>query len=154
MMEIQSFIEFYDQRGRAFFATLQFTFSWGLLYGVLLFEQKLSRLSGIFGNCQDQSKANAENIRRLSDFQNSLTDYVTKIITHTEEKFFLVENELAALHAIQSEMAATQDKNCVIIQEQLAVYEQNFHILRDADQLYLLTSNLTLILIPFLLYFQ
>ena len=43
MMEIQSLIEFYDQRGRAFFATLQFTFSWGILYDLLLFEQKLSR---------------------------------------------------------------------------------------------------------------
>ena len=32
-------------------------------------------------------------------------------------------------------MAATQDKNWVIIQGQLAVYEQNFHILRDCDQL-------------------
>ena len=49
--------------------------------------------------------------------------------------FFLVENELAALNAIQSEMAATQDKNWVIIQEQLAVYELNFLILRDCDQL-------------------
>ena len=43
MMEIQPLIEFYDQRGRAFFATLQFTFSRGLLYNLLLFEQKLSR---------------------------------------------------------------------------------------------------------------
>ena len=67
-------------------------------------------LRGIFGNCQDQSKANAEIIRRLADFQNSLTDYVTEFITNTDEKFFLVENELAALNAIQSEMAATQDK--------------------------------------------
>ena len=32
-------------------------------------------------------------------------------------------------------MAATQDQNWAIIQEQLAVYEQNFHILRDCDQL-------------------
>ena len=92
-------------------------------------------LRGIFGNCQDQSKANAEIIRRLADFQNSLTDYVTEFITNTDEKFFLVENELAALNAIQSEMAATQDKNWVIIQEQLAVYEQNFHVLRNCDQL-------------------
>ena len=89
-------------------------------------------LRGIFGNCQDESKANAENIRRLADFQNSLTDYVTELITNSDEKFFLVENELAAL---QSEMAATQDKNWVIIQEQLAVCEQNFHVLRDCDQL-------------------
>ena len=92
-------------------------------------------LRGIFGNCQDQSKANAENFRRLSDFQNSLTGYVTVSITNSDEKFFLVENELAALNAIQSEMAATQDKSWVIIQEQLAVYEQNFHILRVCDQL-------------------
>ena len=90
---------------------------------------------GIFGNCQDQSKANAENIRRLADFQNALTEYVTEFMTHTDEKFFLVQNELAALNAIQSEMAATQDKNWAIVQEQLAVYEQNFHILRDCDEL-------------------
>ena len=32
-------------------------------------------------------------------------------------------------------MAATQDKNWVIIREQLAVYEQNFLTLRDCDQL-------------------
>ena len=32
-------------------------------------------------------------------------------------------------------MAATQDKNWVIIQEQLAFNEQNFHILRDCYQL-------------------
>ena len=50
-------------------------------------------------------------------------------------KFFFVEIELAALNAIQSEMAATQDKNWVIIQEQMAVYEQNYHNLRDCDQL-------------------
>ena len=67
--------------------------------------------------------------------QNSLTAYITEVITNTDEKFFLVENQLVALNAIQSEMAATQDKNWVIIQEQLAVYEQNFHILRDGGQL-------------------
>ena len=32
-------------------------------------------------------------------------------------------------------MAATQDKNWVIIQEQLAFNEQNFHIFRDCYQL-------------------
>ena len=92
-------------------------------------------LRGIFGNCRDQPKANAENIHCLADFQNSVPDYLTEFITNTDEKFLLVENELAALNAIQSEMAATQDKNWVIIQEQLAVFEQNMHILRDCDQL-------------------
>ena len=75
-------------------------------------------LRGIFGNCQDQSKANAENIR-LSGFQNILTDYVTEFTTHTDEKLFLVENELAALNTIHSEMATTQDENWAIIQHQL-----------------------------------
>ena len=36
-------IEFYDQRGCASFATLQFTYSWSLLQCLLLFEQKVSR---------------------------------------------------------------------------------------------------------------
>ena len=92
-------------------------------------------LRGFFGNCQDQSKANAENVRRVADFQNSFTEYVTQFIKNTDEKFFLVENELAALNAIQSEMAVTQDKTWVIIQEQLAIYEQNFHILRNCDKI-------------------
>ena len=88
-----------------------------------------------FGNCPDQSKANAEHVRRLADFQDSRTDYVTEFMTDMDEKFFLVENESAVLNAIQSEMTATQDKTWVIIQEQLGIYEQNFHILRDCDKL-------------------
>ena len=39
-------------------------------------------------------------------------------------------------------MAATQDKNWVFIQEQLAVYEQNLHILRDCDQLLFANQHL------------
>ena len=92
-------------------------------------------LRGLVGNCQDQGKANAEYVRRLVDFQNSLTDNVTEFMTNMDECFSLVENELAALNAIQSEMAATQDKNWVIIPEQSAIYEQNFHVLRDCYQL-------------------
>ena len=63
-------------------------------------------------------------------------------MTNTDEKFFLVENELAGLNAIQSEMAATQDKNWVIIQEQLAVYGLNFHISRDCDQLLFVANRI------------
>ena len=99
----------------------------GLLVGGLAVDSSDScGLRGIFGDCQDHSKAIAENIRRLSDFQNSFTDYVTDFNTNTDEKFFLVEKELAALNAIQSEMAATQDQNWANIQEQLAVYEEIF----------------------------
>ena len=46
-------------------------------------------LRGIFANCRDQSKANAENVGRLAAFQNSLTDYVTEFMTNTDENFSL-----------------------------------------------------------------
>ena len=91
-------------------------------------------LRGIFGNCQDLSKANAEIVRRLTDFQISPIDYSTEFMTNADGKFFLVENELVGLNTLQSEIAATQNKNWVIFQEQLSFYEQNFHILRDCDQ--------------------
>ena len=93
-------------------------------------------LCGIFGICRNQSRANAEIVRRLAVFQTSLTNYVTEFITSTDEKLPLVENEVAALNAIQSEMAATQDKNRVINQEQLASCDQSFNFLIDCDQLF------------------
>ena len=54
---------------------------------------------------------------------SQFSDYVTEFIINSDEKFFLVEIELAALNAIQPEIAAIQDKNRVIIQEQLTIYE-------------------------------
>ena len=90
-----------------------------------------------FGKCQDQSQANAENVRCLTDFHNFPTEHVTEFMRNTDEKLFLAESELTALNDIHSEMAAIQDKKWVIIQKQLAVYEQLFFelILRDSDQL-------------------
>ena len=45
-----------------------------------------------FRKCQDQPKADAENVRRLEYFQNPLTDYVTDFIINNDEKFCYVEN--------------------------------------------------------------
>ena len=92
-------------------------------------------IRGIFGGCHDQAQANAANIRRLSDYQDILTQFVTEFHMNTEEKFYLVKNELAALNAIQAEMSATQNRNWEIIQEQFDVFEHNFHILRDCNQM-------------------
>ena len=47
---------------------------------------------------------------------------------------FIVANELADLNSIQSEMASIQNKNKVINQEQLAIYEQIFHNSPDCDR--------------------
>ena len=93
--------------------------------GLVVGDSKSCCLRGIFGNFQDQSKANTENVHRLADSRNSFTDYVTEFMTNTDEKFFLVEKELAALNSFQSEIASTQGRNWVTIQEQSAVYEQN-----------------------------
>ena len=92
-------------------------------------------LQGIFGGCHDQAQANAANIRSLSDYQDVLTQFVTEFQLNTDEKFFLVKNELAALNAIQAEMSETQNRNWAIIQEQFDVFQNNFHILRDCNQL-------------------
>ena len=94
-------------------------------------------LRGIFGfgGSHDQAKANAANIQSFSDYQDSLTQFVTELHMNTEEKFFLVKNELAALNAIQAEMSAAQNRNWVIIQEHFDVFEHNFHIFRDCNQM-------------------
>ena len=103
--------------------------------GVAMGNSDSCGLRGIFGGYHDQTKANAENIRTISEFQDVLTDFVTELSTNTDEKVFLVENELAALQAIQAEMSRTQNTNWAIIQEQFDIYADNFHILRDCDQL-------------------
>ena len=70
---------------------------------------------GFFGNCRDHPETNDGNLRRVADLQKSFTDYVTKVMTNTDENLNFVETVLAALNAIQAEMAATQVKNMVII---------------------------------------
>ena len=55
---------------------------------------------GIFGGYHDEAKANAANIRRISDFQDVLTEFFTEFSPDTDGKFFLVKKELAALNAI------------------------------------------------------
>ena len=86
-------------------------------------------LRGIFGNFQDQSKADAENIHRWAGFQDPLTTYATKFTTYSNEKFYLVENELAGSNTSQAGISETRDKNWANIEEQLVFYEKIFHSL-------------------------
>ena len=72
---------------------------------------------GSFGGCQDEAKAIAENIWRLSEFQEVLTQLGTDFFTETDQKFFQGKNEMAALNAIQAEVAMTQSRKGIIIQE-------------------------------------
>ena len=103
--------------------------------GVLMGNGGGCGLSGIFGSCQDRAKENAANIDRLYSFTSSLTDYVMQIKTATDEKFFLVGNELKEIRETQNQMIETQNKNWAIIEEQFKVFEGNFHILRDCTQM-------------------
>ena len=47
--------------------------------GVAMGSSDSCGLRGIFGVCQDEAKANAENIRRLSEFQDVLTKFCNGI---------------------------------------------------------------------------
>ena len=61
---------------------------------------------GYFGGCHDEAQANAANIRRLSDYEDLLTKFETEFSTNTDDNFFLVKNELAALNAFQAKMVS------------------------------------------------
>ena len=101
-------------------------------------------LRGIFGGCLDDAQANAANVRRLSDYQDILTQFVTEFSTNTDGNFFLVQKELAALNAIQAEMASNQNRNWAFMQRQFNMLEQVFRILGDCNQVLLSNQHLNL----------
>ena len=92
---------------------------------------------GIFGSCHDKSKRNAENIQRLADFTEALTEVVFKLRNEVNDKFFMVTSELAATESVQKEILEVQNSNWQIIEEHFKVFQDNFHVLRDSDQLLL-----------------
>ena len=92
-------------------------------------------VTGIFGSCQDQAKANANNIEQLTMYTEAITQYVTQIKEETNDKFFMVSNELAEIREIQRQMSETQNKNWAVVEEQFDILEYNIHILRDCDQM-------------------
>ena len=92
-------------------------------------------VTGIFGSCQDQAKANAHNIEQLTIFTEAITEYVTHIKEETNDKFFMVSNELAEIREIQKQMSETQNKNWAVVEEQFDILETNVHILRNCDQM-------------------
>ena len=84
--------------------------------GVAVRDSDSCGLQGIFRGCHDKVQAVAANIRRLSEYQDVLTQFVTEFSTKSNEKF-VVKNELAALNAFLAEMASTQTGNWTIIRE-------------------------------------
>ena len=92
-------------------------------------------LRGIFGSCHDRAKQNANNIEKLAEFTESLTQDVFKLRNEVNDKFSMVTTELEALKSVQKEMIEVQNRNWRIIEEHFEVFQHNIHVLRDCDQL-------------------
>ena len=92
-------------------------------------------VSGIFGGCQDYGRENAENIDRISEFISVLTDHVLQFKKESNNKFYMISDELKEITKIQMEMAENQNKNWKVVEEQFEIFEKNIHILRDCEQL-------------------
>ena len=92
-------------------------------------------ITGFFGSCHDHAKTNAENIEKLADFTEALTEDVFKLRTEVNEKFFMVTSELAAIKSVQKVMIEVQNRNWQIIEEHFEMFRENIHVPRDCDQL-------------------
>ena len=68
-------------------------------------------------------------------YREAITQYVSQIKEETNDKFFMVSNELAEIREIQTQMSKTQNKNWAVVEEQFDILEYNIHILRDCDQM-------------------
>ena len=102
-------------------------------YGIGVFGPGIAMSSGgcdgiteIFGSCQRTSE-NAENIDRLDNSFNSLNDYVLEIGTQTDEKFFLVADELAKVYKDQNETQENRNRNWKRVEEQFAIVDHNLN---------------------------
>ena len=83
-------------------------------------------ITGIFGSCLRTSQ-NAENNNRLSNCFNSLNDYIMEISAQSDEKFFLVADELAKVYKVRKEMQDNQNKNRKLVEEQFAIVDHNLN---------------------------
>ena len=68
-------------------------------------------IQGIFDSCHDKSKRNAENIQKLVDFTEALTEDVFELRNEVIDKFFMVTSELAAIKSVQKKMLEVQNRN-------------------------------------------
>ena len=82
----------------------------GIFGGGILLGNSDCGITGIFGNCQESGRKNAENIDRLNRFTSILTDYVVEFEENTNEKFFMVSNELSEIRKAQKEIRKSGEK--------------------------------------------
>ena len=107
----------------------------GLFGGGVLLGGGDCGLTGLFGLCQQHGRENAANIDRLNQYASVLTDYVLEVESASNEKFFLITNELEEIQKTQTEMQNNQNQNWKIVEKQFEIFEENIHILRDCNEL-------------------
>ena len=95
--------------------------------GLVIGSQGDCGLLGIFGTCQENAKINAENILRIADYSEQIADYVQKLKSQTNEKLYLVSDELKDIRKIQQDMAKLQNKNWQVVMKQFKIFETNMH---------------------------
>ena len=84
----------------------------------------------------------AEKIDRLANSFNSLNDYVKEIGAQTDEKFFLVADELAKVYKVQNEMQENQNRNWKLVEEQFAIVDHNLNALATCMEIQLSQQQL------------
>ena len=94
-----------------------------------------SSILGIFGTCQSTGRPNAKNIEKLTEHASNLTEYVLEIEQASNDKFFLISNEIAEIAKIQKVMQENQNKNWQVVQQQFEIFQNNFHVLRNCTQM-------------------
>ena len=104
-------------------------------------------LRGIFGSCHDRAKQNAQNIEKLAEFTESLTQDVFKLRNGVNDKFFMVTTELEALNSVQKEMLEFRNRNWRIIEEHFEVFQHKIHVLRTVTNFCSQDSKLISIMI-------
>ena len=87
---------------------------------------RCSGIAGIFSSCQRTSQ-NAENIDRLANSFINLKDYVMENGAETDEKFFLIADELTKVFKVQNEMRENQNRNWKLVEEQFAIVDHNLN---------------------------
>ena len=88
--------------------------------------------SGIFGN--SQSAQNADDINRLFDLAASISANVQQVNEQSNEKFYIVSEELKTLQEIQDQMRDIQNANWKVISDQLEAFRSDVHLMRNCDQ--------------------
>ena len=91
-------------------------------------------LSGILGGCRKISEENKAAISATVSHINAMNLQWSRVQVATDEKFFVLGEELMKLREVQQNIMEAQNENFETLQGQVEVLKQNVHILRNCNQ--------------------